>query len=272
MNGPIQFSVVGRHPLLLVTRDHLIRTGFELVPLSSINFDRPWFFLCGGEPSTIVEVMPILTEVGSIQGMDGPVLLLSSSSVYGDRDINLSLREEVPCDEGQGLTITSSLDPEAFRSTTALLVETLLANRKSGKTLILRPFNVYGPGIPGVVSTFFAQALAGEPLTVHAPGRQTRSFLFVEDYLHAVTVTLSLLLGGGRGIYNVGSSDRAEIQSLAKSVGHALRKQISIELVPQDAKTRRHMWWKLPDITRLRALKWRPKYSLRSGLFRMAGR
>ncbi|KAI3778485.1 hypothetical protein L2E82_07821 [Cichorium intybus] len=46
-------------------------------------------------------------------------------------------------------------------------------------------FNTYGPRMNvddgRVVSTFIAQALCDEPLTVQAPGTQTRSFYYVSD-------------------------------------------------------------------------------------------
>ena len=51
---------------------------------------------------------------------------------------------------------------------------------------IVRYFNSYGPrldprGYGSVVARFLGQALAGEPLTVHGDGSQTRCFTYVAD-------------------------------------------------------------------------------------------
>lgn len=53
-------------------------------------------------------------------------------------------------------------------------------------TLILRPFNIYGPFQKtntegGVVSIFVKQLLTNQPLTIFRPGLQTRDLLYIED-------------------------------------------------------------------------------------------
>lgn len=53
-------------------------------------------------------------------------------------------------------------------------------------TVILRPFNTYGPfqkstGEGGVVSIFIQRDLTGETLNIYGDGTQTRDLLFVED-------------------------------------------------------------------------------------------
>lgn len=53
-------------------------------------------------------------------------------------------------------------------------------------TVVLRPFNTYGPfqksdGEGGVVSIFIKNKLAGEPLCVFGDGSQTRDLMYVED-------------------------------------------------------------------------------------------
>jgi len=180
-----------------------------------------------------------------------------------------------PCNEGQGHVITSPLDPTAFKPLAALLVEHQLTTRHSGNTIVVRPFNVYGPSfteeechIPGVVDTFVSAAEMNKPLEVHTPGRQVRTFLHVDDFNKAIDGLLPRLLSGGRGIYNVGSDDQVEIMSLAKSVKHAFNKDLEIVVVDDPS---RHVWWCIPDTTRIRVdAKWRPTTSLRSGLFAIA--
>lgn len=53
-------------------------------------------------------------------------------------------------------------------------------------TVILRPFNTYGPyqkttGEGGVVSIFIQKELSGDALNIYGDGRQTRDLMYVED-------------------------------------------------------------------------------------------
>jgi len=203
--------------------------------------------------------------------MHAPVLVLSSSSVYGDRDYGMGLRPLAPSDESHGHVITSPLDPSVVRPLTALTFEHLFVQRDVGRTLVIRPFNVYGPDINhGVISRFVKAIQESKPLQVHTPGRQTRTYLWLDDFFGAIDALLARLLRGGRGIYNVGSDEQVELLSLAKSIGHAFAVMPTIELTET---TDRHVWWKLPALERVRADgRWRATTSLRSGLFRLAGR
>lgn len=269
MSKRIQFVVVGRHVLLPITIGYLIEQGYALV----VNPDEvdplnPVFMVVGAEVHNRDAAYSLLNELRTARSKDWPVLLLSSSSVYSDRDHALRLRDVEPMDEAQGHVITSPLDDSAVRPMTALFAEHTFVQRSVGKTVVVRPFNVYGPDCHhGVVNKFLAACAKDEPLQVHAPGRQVRTFLWQEDYQAAVGALVQRLLRGHRGIYNVGSDEQVEILSLAKSVGHAFEKEPTIDVVES---TERHAWWKLPALDRIRVdAKWRSKTSLRSGLFLM---
>jgi len=265
-----QFVVVGRHVLLPITIGFLISQGFALVvDPSQVDQDNPVFVLAGAEVHNRDAAYKLLDELRTVQSKDWPVLLLSSSSVYSDRDYALNLREVEPMDEAQGHVITSPLDESAVRPLTSLLAEHMFVQRPTGKTVVVRPFNVYGPTCThGVVNKFMKQARGNHPLLVDHPGRQIRTFLWEEDFTAAIGVLVQRLLKGHRGIYNVGSDEQVEILSLAKSVGHAFEKDIEIVTVEP---IERHAWWKVPSLDRLRIDgKWKPKVSLRSGLFLMA--
>lgn len=86
---------------------------------------------------------------------------------------------------------------------------------------ILRYFNVYGPRQDGspygyVVPIFVSKALAGEPLTVHGTGEQTRDFTHIRD---AVDCTIRAMGPAGRdGIFNVGTGTETSIAALAETV------------------------------------------------------
>lgn len=263
-----QFVLDGEHPLLLLVRDHLIKSGFELVAEDGIDVSRPVFVVFGAEVKTLEASTKLNSKLRLLQSAF-PTLLLSSSSVYGDRDFGLELRPVRFMDEAHAHVITSSLDPSAIRPLTALTAEYAAVQRSEGRTIVVRPFNVYGPNVrSGVIHAFISQL--GGTLSVHTPGRMLRTFLYEEDFLRAIDLCVGKLLRGGRGIYNVGSSELVEILSLAKSVCHAFDQKAKIELVECHD---RHVWWKNPSLERIKAdFKFKPTVSLRSGLFRMAGR
>ena len=265
----IQFVVIGRHVLLPATIKYLIEQGYALVPtIDQVDPINPVFLVVGAEVYNRTAAYNLLNELRTGQTLDWPVLLISSSSVYSDRDYSLLLREVEPMDEAHGHVITSPLDESAIRPLTALMVEHMFVQRPKGKTVVVRPFNVYGPNCQhGVVRAFLEACKTDNILTVHKPGRQIRTFLWEEDYTNAIGALVRRLLKGCRGIYNVGSDEQVEILSLAKSVGHALNKEPQIEFVEP---TERHAWWKLPALDRIRVdAHWRPTMSVRSGLFHM---
>lgn len=270
MSKRIQFVVVGRHVLLPITIGYLIEQGFALVvDPEQVDPLNPVFMVVGAEVHSRDAAYNLFNELRTARLKDWPVLLLSSSSVYSDRDHALNLRDIEAMDEAQGHVITSPLDDSAVRPMTALLAEHTFVQRPVGKTVVVRPFNVYGPGCHhGVVNKFLDACAKDEPLVVHAPGRQIRTFLWQEDYVAAIGALVQRLLRGHRGIYNVGSDEQVEILSLAKSVGHAYEKEPIIEIVEP---AERHAWWKLPALDRIRVdAKFRAKTSLRAGLFLMA--
>lgn len=270
MSKRTQFVVVGSHPLFPVTIKHLIEQGYALVAdPDQVDPHHPVFMVVGAEVHTRDASFSVLNDLRTARLKDWPVLLLSSSSIYSDRDFELRLRNVEPMDEAHGHVITSPLDDSAVRPITALFAEHIFVQRSVGKTVVVRPFNVYGPDcFHGVVNKFLRAIEKDEPLLVHTPGRQIRSFLWQEDYVAAIGILVQKLLRGHRGIYNVGSEEQVEILSLAKSIGHAFEKEPIIELVET---TERHQWWKLPAVDRIRIdAHWRAKTSLRSGLFLMS--
>src|SRR3989338_11179328 len=75
---------------------------------------------------------------------------------------------------------------------------------------IVRPFNVYGPGIRPddyrVLPNFIEHAIRREPLPIHGDGRNTRSFCYISDAVEAV---FKLLFSEANGeAFNVGNPER----------------------------------------------------------------
>lgn len=131
---------------------------------------------------------------------------------------------------------------------------------------IARPMNIYGPrqtaGLEGaVVAAFTRQARAGEPLTIHGDGLQTRDFVHVRDVADA------LLRMGDRstpsGTWNIASGRSVTILQLAALVERAGGRELGRVHLPTRAGDVRSS---RASSARLRALGWKPAVSLVRGI------
>jgi dTDP-glucose 4,6-dehydratase len=189
-------------------------------------------------------------------------LLASTSEVYGD-----------PLVHPQPESYWGNVNPigprgvydEAKRYAEAL---TMAYHRVHGiSTRIARIFNTIGermrPDDGRAVPTFIAQALAGEPLTVHGDGSQTRSVGYVSDLVEGI---VRLLEGDVTEPVNLGNPEETSVLDLARSVCRLVGVEPDIRFVERpvdDPHVRR------PDVTRARELLgWEPKVPLDEALER----
>src|SRR5262245_47797020 len=142
-------------------------------------------------------------------------LFFSSSEIYGDPD-----PKSVPTPETYHGYV-SSVGPRACYDESKRLGETIATiyqQQFSVPVAIVRPFNVFGPGMKHndrrVVPMFAYEALNGRSLPVHGDGRQTRTFCYITD---AISGFLKTLLKGKPGeAYNIGNSaDEIAMRDLA---------------------------------------------------------
>jgi dTDP-glucose 4,6-dehydratase len=154
---------------------------------------------------------------------------------------------------------------EAKRFAEAL---TMAYHRAHGvDTRIVRIFNTYGPRMRlrdgRVVPNFIAQALRGEPLTVHGDGSQTRSFCYVDDLIEGIW---RLASSDFHEPVNIGNPNEMTIRDFAEKIVALTGSGSSVAYHPlpvDDPKVRR------PDISRARSLLgWEPEVGLDDGLRR----
>ena len=97
---------------------------------------------------------------------------------------------------------------------------------------IPRIFNTYGPRMRmddgRAVPTFIRQALAGEPVTVHGDGSQTRSICYVDDLIDGL---MRLLVSDETGPVNLGSDYELSMRELAEAVVAAAGSDSAIRFV-----------------------------------------
>jgi len=203
---------------------------------------------------------------GSLNGLDlahrkGAGFFLSSTSeVYGDPQIH-------PQPESYWGNVNPigprSVYDEAKRFAEAA---TMAYHRVHALPVrIIRIFNTYGPRMRSydgrAVPNFIHQALAGEPITIHGDGSQTRSLCYVDDLIEGIWRVLRADLTGP---INLGSTEEVSVRQLAeliRSLAHSTSELVYEERPVDDPEVRR------PDTTLARELLgWQPGVSLREGL------
>ena len=198
-------------------------------------------------------------------------MFFSSSEVYGDPDSahvpttetyygNVSITGPRSCyDESKRFGETMCL---AFWRTFQVPVK------------IVRPFNVYGPGIRPddyrVLPNFIEHALRHEPLPIHGDGRNTRSFCYINDALEAI---LKVLFSNADGeCFNIGNPEpEISVKELAKSVAEAMPYPVNIAHVdpPHAVYASSDPKRRCPNISKLQAaVNFKPRYDLKTGLNR----
>jgi UDP-glucuronate decarboxylase len=197
------------------------------------------------------------------RGRSCRVIHASTSEVYGDPTVH-------PQPEGYWGNV-NPVGPRACYDEGKRGAETLLMDAVRSWGLdarIVRVFNTYGPRMAfndgRVVSSFIAQALQGEPLTVYGEGQQTRSFCYVDDLIEGfVRVSRLKQLDGPM---NLGNPSEFTVVDLAALVMELTGSKSRIEHHPLPADDPRQ---RQPDITRARQLiDFEPSIALREGLRR----
>lgn len=133
--------------------------------------------------------------------------------------------------------------------------------------VILRIANPYGVRqVPfttqGVIATFLAKALLGEPLEVWGDGSVVRDYLYVGDV--ARVAVLALRYQGPERIFNIGSGCGHSLNELLETLETAVGRSLEVRYRPgrkQDVSAN------ILDIARAQAeLNWQPQISLLAGV------
>lgn len=194
------------------------------------------------------------------------LMVMSSSEVYHEPD-------RVPTDETVAISIPDCLNPRYSYAAGKMLSEVMAVNygrRHFEWVAIVRPHNVYGVdmGHQHVIPQFVFRMKALQPhpadpipFPVQGTGTQTRSFVFVDDFIDGVMLVLER--GAHLGIYHLGTLEEVTIATLAHLVAKQYGRPITIVPgPPAEGGTNR----RCPDITKMMSLGYRPKYTLRDAL------
>jgi nucleoside-diphosphate-sugar epimerase len=167
---------------------------------------------------------------------DVPLLVASSSSVYGGARFGRASRESDP------------LHPRGGYATSKAGTEQVCADRAAarGHVLVVRPFTVVGEGQrPDMALARWAvAATAGDPLRVFGSLDRTRDFTCIREVVRGLC---ALLGSGASGVVNLGSGAPRTLRELVHALGSALgvgidvrvEKAASYEVADTWADTRR---------------------------------
>ena len=153
-----------------------------------------------------------------------PVVFASSAAIYGDQCPAMEEMKPAPRSAYGADKAGSELHLQAGWWSHAL------------PSAAMRFFNVFGPRqdpaspYSGVISAFLARASAGQPLTVHGDGLQSRDFIFVTDVVRFLSTAMDRL--NERPAHftcNVCTGEGTTITQLAEMTESLSRRRIRIE-------------------------------------------
>lgn len=185
--------------------------------------------------------------------------LYLSSYVYGPPQ-SLPIDESHPAAPTNPYMASKLLGEQACRT---------IASQEDLNCVILRAFNIYGPGLkPGrLISDLLAQACAGGPLRLNDPSPR-RDYLFINDFCELIQKIITHPQPES-GVFNVGSGEshtNAEVAAVISELAGGLPIEVAGQPRPAD----------IDDCTMTpakarQAFGWIPTHTLRQGLATLLG-
>ena len=159
-------------------------------------------------------------------------IFFSSSEIYGDPQ-----KKYVPTKESYKGNV-SSLGPRACYDESKRLGETLcyIYNKYYNlHTNIIRPFNIYGPGMNQkdyrIFPNFISNILANKKLNIYGSGNQTRTYCYVTDAMEGF---LKVIYYGKPGeAYNIGiNKPEVSVKDVFNILNKITNRKISAKFMP----------------------------------------
>jgi nucleoside-diphosphate-sugar epimerase len=191
-------------------------------------------------------------------------VFISSCAVYGEAE-HLPISEEEP---------TKPLSPYAESKLEAEHHCKEFYTKRGLKTTILRPFNVYGPGMRsdqygGVIAKFIERLQRAKPPIIYGDGTQTRDFVHVHDVVGAMKMVIGNEKAAGQ-TFNVATGAPTTISQLAQLLTELVGGE---KIKPQYQAARQgDLKHSYASIQKARdKLRFKPKMALKQGLLNLIG-
>jgi UDP-glucose 4-epimerase len=175
------------------------------------------------------------TVLAACGKFDKPVLVASTSEVYGDH------RSETPLTETSRRIYGATTQKRwAYADSKAMDEFLALAfHEEHGlDAVIVRLFNTVGPRQTGmygmVIPRFVERALAGAPIEIYGDGEQTRCFCHVRDTIRALRDLMTDLNRTSGEIFNVGANNQISILGLAQRIKRLTASTSQLVHIPFD--------------------------------------
>lgn len=196
-----------------------------------------------------------LIELMLARGVDRIVFISSGGTVYGRTSVGV-IPESHP------------LRPVCSYGIVKVAIEQYLEmfQARGLRPTILRPSNPYGErqgnvGLQGVVGTFLAKALKGEPVTIWGDGSVVRDYVYVCDLARACLIAAE---AGVCGVFNIGSGEGRSVKEVLGCVQTVTGSELQVDY--RDARSF-DVARAVLDISKAQSsLGWRPTVSFEQGV------
>jgi len=224
---------------------------FHFAANPEVRIDRSGPRVCFRENVLATEAVLEAVSHGSVKTL----VFASSSTVYGDASILPTPEDYAP------------LLPVSIYGACKLASETLIvahAKTYGFNAVILRLANIIGPRSGHGVVLDFITKLRSDPneLEILGDGTQAKSYLHVSDCVEAILRSVNS--SEGIAIYNVGSEDQVDVTAVARLVADSMNLAPRFKITGGVSGGRgwvgdvKNM---LLDVTRLKSLGWKPRFS-----------
>lgn len=183
------------------------------------------------------------------------IIYVSSIDVYGPL-LRATCTEELPT------------APETFYGATKLFVERaykIFCDKNKIDLVTLRFSQIYGPGEHpiNVIPIFIDKIKSNLPLPLFGDGRDTRSFLYVDDAVDAICLAMKK---NKKGVFNVAGTQTVSINNLIRMLQILSKKPVKLQHLPRKKRPSRQN----VDIEKAgKYLGFHPRISIKQGLAKM---
>lgn len=183
---------------------------------------------------------------------------LSSAAVYGNPQ-TVPVPEDAP---------NAPISPYGWHKLTAENLNRQYAQCFGIQTLSLRPFSVYGPNLrKQLFWDIFQKSQSSDQIVCPGTGDETRDFIYVKDMAESIALCIDRATFDGRAI-NVANGEaitiRRAVETLLAAIGWSGRLEFNGVVREGDP-----LRW-TADISRLKALGYKPAFSFESGISELA--
>lgn len=184
---------------------------------------------------------------------------ISSAAVYGN-PVKLPVHEE---------DMVNPLSPYGWHKWMSELLCKEYTRLFGLKTVILRPFSVYGPGLRKQLLWELHQKYirAKDMIELWGTGRESRDFIYIKDLVIATDIVLKRGNHSGE-VYNIATGYETTIQDIALELLSCHDRKMKLNF-NQQVKPGDPLNWRA-DISRLEQLGFQPSFSLETGIRQVA--